>query len=110
MCVCVRVCVCRQRGFDIQWIDESHALALFSHPVTGECDSHVTVIISHVTHMLLSSLEPCRDELHVCVFCCVYLSVCVCVFSCVYERERETETETERGREKGRADAGADPI
>ncbi|XP_062311918.1 coiled-coil domain-containing protein R3HCC1L isoform X1 [Osmerus eperlanus] len=25
----------QQRGFDIQWIDESHALALFSHPVTA---------------------------------------------------------------------------
>lgn len=28
--------VFRQRGFDIKWIDDSHALGLFSSPVAGE--------------------------------------------------------------------------
>lgn len=35
----IDVCVCvffRQKGFDIKWIDDTHALGLFSSPIAGQ--------------------------------------------------------------------------
>ncbi len=32
-----QMCVFRQRGFDIKWLDDTRVLGLFSSPIAGQC-------------------------------------------------------------------------
>lgn len=51
---------CRKKGFDIKWVDDTHALGVFSSPVTGthplDCDS-----------LLLLSLFSCSCSYFPCI-------------------------------------------
>lgn len=40
-------CCCRKKGFDIKWVDDTHALGIFSSPITGihQMNFHVLFLI-----------------------------------------------------------------
>lgn len=49
-CLVLIVCVFRQKGFDIKWVDDTHALGLFSSPIAGQWDSDVVNVFDEVEH------------------------------------------------------------
>ena len=48
---------CRKKGFDIKWVDDTHALGVFSSPITGIHPVEFTVFIVHF--LLLLFLITC---------------------------------------------------
>ena len=43
---------CRKKGFDIKWVDDTHALGVFSSPITGIHPVDFTVFIVHFLLLL----------------------------------------------------------